>query len=293
MPSKTIFSENDIKIIAKNIKTENLRSLINFLNRFSTSHANTPKTDQKRFIIKELIKHIYQNYPEQKQPESFLRFSETFTSFKEDVSKELGVSLLPYGYSSNKKNALETLIRIADDPNWEVREYAGGAFSLIAFQQEDFYRTLLKLTKHSSVNVKRAVLFAAIGLMKRKELTKAFDLLEPLLYENHTYIKKNLGPFILGSYLGNNYPKETFSKLNEWIKIKDEHVRWNLAMTFNNSFGNKYPDAALKILKILAKDESKTVRRSIVSTLRSLRKRNKNLVNDFLKDHSILHEALA
>ena len=281
MPSKKLFSEKDNNRITKFINNEDLKGLINFLNGFSTSHANTPKTEQKRYVIKKINEYVTLNYDASKWPKKIFRISESLTAFKVDAAKEIGVSLLPFGYSFNKKKSLEILVRIANDENWEVREYAGGAISSIAYIYNDFYRSLVKLTKHESVNVKRAILFAAIGLMKRKEIGKAFDLLEPLLYESNAYIKKNLGPFILGSYLGNNYPKETFAKLKEWLKIKDEHVRWNIAMAFNNSFGNKYPSEALKILKVLAKDERKVVKRAVVSTLRSLRKRHGEAVMSF------------
>jgi hypothetical protein len=48
-------------------------------------------------------------------------------------------------------------------------------------------------------------------------------------------------------------------------------------MCFNNSTGNKYPEKAMKYLKILNKDKNKTVQRAVKSTLNFLRKRNKGL----------------
>ncbi|CAN5389346.1 hypothetical protein BH10BAC5_BH10BAC5_10890 [soil metagenome] len=273
-------------MIQKYIEAENFKPLIKFLDGYSTSHANTPKTEQKRYVVKEIKKYINGKYSGEELFHRYFDISNDLTLYKEDVSKEIGISLISNGYSFNKKKSVEILIKIADDKNWEVREYAAGAFSNIANAYPDFYKTLMKLTKHSSVNVKRAVLFAAIGLMKDDQLDKAFDLIEPLLYESSTYIKKNHGPFILGSYLGNNYPKETFAKIKEWLRIKDEHVRWNLAMAFNNSFGNKYPDEALKVLETLSKDESKVVRRAVISTLRSFHKRHPDKINNFLKNNS-------
>lgn len=64
-------------------------------------------------------------------------------------------------------------------------------------------------------------------------------------------------------------------------------------MTFNNSFGNKYPQKALEFLKELlqseskAKNESKVVKRAVISTLRHLNKRHSNLVQPFIKKERI------
>jgi hypothetical protein len=75
----------------------------------------------------------------------------------------------------------------------------------------------------------------------------------------------------------NSFPAETFRQLDKWIRIKDENVRWNIAMAFNNSFGNKYPKQAVKYLRFLSKDNSIVVQRAVKSTLNHLKKRNKNI----------------
>ena len=131
---------------------------------------------------------------------------------------------------------------------------------------------------------------SAEGLKDRKNaqnIHKAFALLEPLMYDSAVYIKKNLGPFLLGSHFGNSFPGQTFAQLDKWIKIKDPHVRWNIGMAFNNSFGNKYPEKSLKYLKVLSKDTNKIVQRAVVSTLGSLRKRHKTLIENFTNKHAL------
>jgi HEAT repeat protein len=65
--------------------------------------------------------------------------------------------------------------------------------------------------------------------------------------------------------------------LDKMLKVKDPHVRWNIAMAFNNSFGNHHSNEAVKYLKILVKDESPVVQRAVRSTLNHLRKRDKSL----------------
>jgi hypothetical protein len=45
-------------------------------------------------------------------------------SRKEAVAKEIGISLLWRGYKIDQDKVKKVLLKIADDPNWEVREYA-------------------------------------------------------------------------------------------------------------------------------------------------------------------------
>ncbi|HEY3252283.1 MAG TPA: hypothetical protein VGK25_14335 [Ignavibacteria bacterium] len=140
------------------------------------------------------------------------------------------------------------------------------------FYHKDFYKTLQNWTKHKSSKVMRAVVISTTGLRDKENLQKGFTLLEPLMYDSAVYVKKNLGPFVLGSYFGNAFPEETLRQLNKWSKIKNEHVRWNIAIAFNCSFGNKYPDKALKYLKILSNDPSIIAQRGVKSTVNFLKK---------------------
>ena len=170
------------------------------------------------------------------------------------------------------------MYRITDDDNWEVREYAAGALAETLRSNPGFYSTLKKWSKDRSENIRSGVVLAAVGLRDRKDpdtLKKAFGLLEPLLYDSSMYVRKNLGPFILGSYFGNAFPEEMFRLIGKMIRVKNVYVRWNAAMAFNNSFGNRYPKEAVKFLRLLINDESPVVKRAVRSTLNHLSKRHK------------------
>lgn len=259
--------------------------IISILEKIKTEHAGTAKTKDKRFVIRELVKFILDN--SKNQEKDFFNTGSFFCKRKEDVSKEIGISLIWRGYKFNPGKVKEILLKIADDPNWEVREYAATAFADTLYCNRDFYKDLLKWTKHNSENVRRAVVFSALALKDEDNLDKAFALLEPLMFDNSKYVRKNLGPFILGSYFGNNFPKQTISKLKKWSKIRDENVRWNIVMTFNNSFGNKYPAEALDVLKYFVGDPDLVVRRALMSTLRFLSKRHGKLVDAFIKIYKL------
>jgi len=262
------------------LKNGNYKTVISVLESVKTPHAGTAKTKDKRFVLKEIIYHLNEKNKNGRALEKdFFSLGLRFCRMKEDTAKQIGVSLIWKGYGYSKEKVKAVLLKIADHPNWEVRESAGSAFANTLYYNEEFYNTLKKWSKHKSPNIRRAVVIGAVGLRDKKNpkgVTKAFKLLEPLLYDPTTYVKKNLGPFVIGSYYGNSYPLELLNQLNKWIKIKNPNVRWNIAMTFNNSFGNRNPEQALKFLKILSKDKSPIVQRAVKSTLNHLRKRNKN-----------------
>lgn len=271
--------------IVKSIKDENYSNLITILEKIKTGHANTAKTKDKRFVISEIVRYVLEK---EKTPEKkYYDMGIYFCDRKEEVAKEIGVSLIWRGYKINKKNVEKYLIRIADDPNWEVREYAGNAFANTLFHNHSFYDTVIELTKHHSENVRRAVVFSAMAFREKKLLSKAFAIFEPLLFDNSKYVRKNLGPFILGSYFGNKYPEETIRQLKKWSKIRDANVRWNIIMAFNNSFGNKYPEKALEVLEKFAGDVDIIVQRALKSTFNFLAKRHKKLVAEFKKKFNL------
>ncbi|MBL8016372.1 MAG: hypothetical protein JNK43_03805, partial [Ignavibacteria bacterium] len=156
-------------------------------------------------------------------------------------------------------------------------EYAAGALGGTLKENPAFYNTLKKWTKDSSENIRRGVVLSAAALRDRNDpakLKKAFALFEPLMYDSSVYVKKNLGPFILGSYYGNNMPEVVAAFLKKMLKVKNENVKWNIAMAFNNSFGNNHPQLARELLTVLSKDTSPVVQRAVKSTINHLRKRH-------------------
>lgn len=281
----SLLSEKNKSEIISLIREKNFLKIIQILEAIKTDHAGTAKTKDKRFVIREIVNYIIDN--SKNHGKDFLEAGSFFCSRKEAVSKEIGISLVWHSYHINKTKVKEFLLKIADDPNWEVREYAANAFANTLFHNHDIYKDLIKWAHHSSENVRRAVVFSALGLREKEDLEKAFAILELLLFDNSKYVRKNLGPFILGSYFGNKFPRETIVQLKKWSKISDENVRWNIIMAFNNSFGNKYPVEALEVLKYFAGDVDLSVKRTLQSTLNHLSKNHKKLVDAFRKKYSL------
>lgn len=275
----TLLTKKQKAVIESALSKQDYKKVIAELDRVSTKHSGTAKMKDKRYVIAEIVRHITEaNY---KNPESeFYKAGLKILSIKSDNAKEVGIHILWRGYKHDKLNVTKWLYKITDDANWEVREYAAGALAATLSTHPDFYTTLKKWVKDRSENIRRGVVLSATALRDKNDqskIKKAFALFEPLMYDSSRYVKVNLGPFILGSYFGNNMPGEVFKFLDRMMKVKDEHVKWNVAMAFNNSFGNHYPNDAVKYLRILAKDESKVVQRAVKSTMNHLKKRNKSL----------------
>ena len=281
----SLLTKNQKAELLRLIKKSDYDGIIKILEKVKTDHANTAKTKDKMFVLREIVKHIIEN--SKTREKDFFNAGVYFCGKDQDVSREIGIMLAWRGYRHDREKVKELLLKTADHPNWEVREYAAGAFANALYENRDLYKQLLKWTNHSSENVRRAVVFSALALRDKDDLNKAFALLEPLMFDKSRYVKKNLGPFIIGSHFGNKYPRETIRRLKEWSRIRDCNVRWNIIMAFNNSFGNKYPEEALGVLKYFIGDVDLTVKRALLSTLRFLSKRHKKLVIDFQRKNKL------
>ncbi|MBK6879097.1 MAG: DNA alkylation repair protein [Ignavibacteria bacterium] len=275
----TLLSDSKKKRIRKHIQSEELGDIINILDRVSTSHAGTAKTKDKRFVIHELVKHVHDNC--QDIEKVFFGYGKYLCEIDSDNAKEVGVSIIWRGYRQNPGVTEKQLLRIADDKNWEVREYAGSAFASVLRENPKLQSKMIKWSGHRSENIRRAVVFSSLAYKERGDTSKAFEILSLLMSDSSNYVKKNLGPFILGSHFGNNFPDATFEFLLDHSKSIDLNVLWNVAMSFNNSFGNRYPKEALEILSLISQSNLPSVNRAIVSTLKHLNKRNENIVKAF------------
>lgn len=282
----SLLSDSQKDKISKLVTQGKLRGIINLLDEVSTSHAGTAKTKDKRFVIKEIVSHI--NDIREDKERCFFEYGKYLCELKSDNAKEVGVSLIWRGYSHDPKATEQALLRIADDINWEVREYAGSAFANVLRANPKLHAKMLRWSKHKSDNVRRAVVFSSLAYKNSNDTSKAFEILSLLMSDDSMYVKKNLGPFILGSHFGNNHPEVTFEFLKAQCKEKNSDVLWNVAMSFNNSFGNRYPEEALKILSTIAQSEMPAVKRAVVSTLRHLHRRYPGLTENFCRTHNIL-----
>lgn len=179
------------------------------------------------------------------------------------------------------KNLLVRIKELANSSDWMVREDAATEIKKINDKSFLEYLPVWKeWVKDPNPNIRRVT---EVGLLRIKKefVPQSLDLLEPLLYDNNVYVRKNCGPFVLSS-IGYKDPISTFKKLKSWIKISDKCVRWNVAMCLGVRFGQRYPDEALKLLKKLTENKERLIWRAVASSLVKLIRKHPGLKKEVL-----------
>jgi 3-methyladenine DNA glycosylase AlkC len=129
--------------------------------------------------------------------------------------------------------------------------------------------------------LRRAVVVAAKYAARSRRPERAeplLDLIEPALRDHDQYVRRNLGPFAIGDQLLRSYPEATLARIGSWANDPDENVRWNVAMTFTAASAAREAERALPLLRGLAEDPRRFVRRAAQSALRNIAKRRPELV---------------
>jgi hypothetical protein len=235
----------------------------------ATDHAGTAPAAEKRAAVKETLRNV----PREGLPPVALWFA-IQTS---DTAKELGALLLARSYPQHRKEALAALRRLADDPNWEVREWAGSAAGTILSEHfDDVVLEMRDWLQDESQFVRRAVCLAIMGAADDGAPAKAEPLLalaDVLAADPAEEVKRNTGPFAVGGKLLGRYPEETLAHVRRWAASDDEMLRWNAAMVFVAANARHHVDAGLEILSGLASDKRRPVWMAVASALKHLLKR--------------------
>ncbi len=161
---------------------------------------------------------------------------------------------------------------MANDDNWEVRERAADRIKEVNDTQFEEYLSIWKeWVKDQNPFLRRAV---EVGLLRinRRHYDAAFDLLIPLLYDDHPYVRKNCGPFALSAVAYRN-PPESFTRFDRLLQDPNANLRWNIAMCLGVMFGMRHPHESVPRLERLARDERRFVWRAAASSLVKLLRR--------------------
>ena len=168
----------------------------------------------------------------------------------------------------------DVLVTLGDDSDWIVRETAAAlAGDLLARRFDSFYPTVLAWTGSESENVRRmAALAVMYASRERKDAwaSRILDVLERLLPDPAVYVRKNLGPFAIGSALLMRHPAQTLERLKRWALSPDERVLWNVASAFSAAPAKAHLETALELLGPLSGHPSRLVWRAAASSLRFL-----------------------
>lgn len=201
-------------------------------------------------------------------------------SFDEIFIRKAGcwllIKLLENGAAPRTEEISPLACKLADDPDWGVREESTYLFrELLRRDLPISAHTYISLMTAGSENLRRAITVGAgrAGQKKRPELAKPlFDVLEPSVGDRREYVRKNLGPFAVGSYLIFYYPTEAFLRIQRWARSTDEQTRWTAVMSLSASGGVHFVDKALPIIKLCITDPSRYVSKAAHSALVKLAK---------------------
>lgn len=264
----------------KKLNADNIDGAIDTLKLFGTGSRGTPKTAVKVKAIDYLIHKV-------NDKSNLMDMAIQLAAFDESTARELSAALLAAVYPENPHEVSQILRKLADDDDWEVREWAASACGdILTNHFEPFYNEMLEWTKDHSGNVRRAAALAAMyaGKARKEEYgERLLDIVEALLTDHDPYVKKNLGPFAIGDGLLRYYPDKVLARLNKWIEFENENARVNIAKIFSSAEGMKYIGQAKHIVNSLLEDERYKVKKAIIASLNKLNKKYPEFVKEFMK----------
>ncbi|MGV3488368.1 MAG: HEAT repeat domain-containing protein [Tuberibacillus sp.] len=273
MPTDTLWKEKWITLIHE----QNYNEAIELLNLHAGQNRTSPSTALKMKAVESIKMSLR---ADQKR---FEWVAMALADHYQPTAKEIATQLLIDLYEELPQIVSEKLRILADDSDWEVREWAASACGTLLINHFTALYTIMKAwTADPSPNVRRAAsLSVKYACKKRKEewAEPLLDLISPLLIDNDPYVKKNLGPFAIGDGLLRAYPDQTLNRVNQWIHIDNGEARWNIAKIFTTAQGAKNADRALPVLEILINDERPIVKRALKSALNNLQKRRPEVYN--------------
>lgn len=266
----------------KAIQLNDLKTAISIINLQRTSHAGTPPKAVKDQAIKLIRNEL------EKNQSSIYKIGIAFAESENDGAKELGIKLLAPYYAQHRYRISDILLSLADDPNWEVREYVAGALgTIINSEFELVYPKLKQWVAHELPNIRRAV---AVGIgsaasgCSYKECNRLLMVLKPLLGDTDKYVSKNLGSFVIGDYLLRAHPNLVVKWLKTVNRSNNAQVRRNIAMSLSSAEAAKHLSSFIDILLKLAKDNRSVVQSATCKAVENLGKRVPNTIIPLLKE---------
>jgi hypothetical protein len=249
------------------IDAGDVRQALDVLSTRATDHAGTPTTADKRLAHRALFAAL---------PDAEDRFvlAHRLLEHPEPVAAELALTLLPGCFAAHPDAAARLLHDLCGHANWEVREYAADAVGALLNTHWDGAYTLCTAWRaEPSENLRRAVV-VGIKYAARDRVPERgdplLDLIDPLLTDRRPYVRRNLGPFTLGSGLLRAYPAQTLDRLRAWSEREDAATRWNVAMACSAAEARRHTGSARALLDTLAADPRPFVQGAVRAARRRL-----------------------
>ena len=246
-----------------------LAEAIAVLDGEKTGHAGTPRQAVKLEAVKAMQGHFGDSNA------GLFDAAMAFARSESEGAQEVGLVLLGTMFAYDPPAVTESILRLADSENWEVREWAASALRrVISGNFEAIYPTVQAWIGHSSPNVRRAAAVAsawAAGSCSEGACRLLLDALTPLMEDDDPYVRKNLGAFAIGD----SFLKAQPELVAAWLGRASGHPRaqWNVAMALSAAEAAKHLDLFSGLLCRLAADERTVVRRAVYKAVLNLGKR--------------------
>ena len=191
-------------------------------------------------------------------------------------AREVAASLIgPLWHDSQELDAV--VFRLAQDPHWEVREWAAGPLvDRYLADAEGSWALFCDWADHAPDEVKRALAVAIKSLAHSNHVSPdaLLKIADRLVRFENDYLRKNLGPFAIGDGLLPLYPEPTLSHLARWARSQQWAARWNAAAAFTAKKAAPWIETAQDILASLTGDQHPLVRRVAARVLKSAAPKN-------------------
>ncbi len=258
----------DPKTANQILPSDSVADMIAFWQMRATAHAGTAPAAIKTQSVKQLRRRFAN------RSENLYSVVAELCGSGDPTAEEVGVMLCPVLYDEYPQSVNSMLYRLANSDHWEVREWAASAAGdILESRFEPFAVIIRQWTADPSENIRRAavlaIMYAGVGLEVEK-VSCLLNILAPLLDDASPYVKKNLGPFALGSGLMKHHPDLVLTHIRQWVKSPQEIVRWNLAMVFSAVEGAKHAKKARDILDELASDPRASVARALTRAMKTI-----------------------
>lgn len=152
---------------------------------------------------------------------------------------------------------------LADDPDWEVREWSVGPFVTLGLAQSGAWSLFREWAEQGTDGVKRALAVALkhTAHSRRVDAASLLRAADALALSESEYVRKNLGPFGIGDGVLPCFPEETLNHLRSWAQSKAWPARWNAAAAFTAKKAQPWAAVGLAFLSVLADDADSRVSR--------------------------------
>lgn len=192
----------------------------------------------------------------------------------EPVARCVACGLAAVGWEADPRATGLRLRRLAEDPDWEVREWAVDPLADVLAR--DFEGGLALCTSWVDDGGEAACRAVALALSARakqrlaEQAAPMLALVERMLPMDGSYLQKNLGPFALGGGFLSRFPDPTRTLLRRAARSDDENTRWNVAMAFSAAPARKHAALGREILGRLDGDPRKRVQRAVAKARQNL-----------------------